>query len=106
MTLLSLIDEARGAAESAASEVGAVPAGLTRESMLAVVGLVSVVERVQVLAAAHFAGLGAFRAEGATSTAAWLRSFAGLSGGAAKRVEDAARSQHVWRCVPLSSTAG
>jgi len=76
------------------ADIAALSAASTRDAMAAIGRHVAAAQRLQVLATAHFARLGAFRADGAPGTAAWLRA-QGLSGRSARTVADAARATSV-----------
>lgn len=92
MTMASVFDELTRVVDEHAAAVAGLDASAMASTMHAVGGLVDAAQRFEVRAAAHFTALGAFRATGATSTAAWLRTHRKVAGGAAKQIEDAARA--------------
>ena len=92
MMVIDVVDELTRVVDEHTAAVATVDTGSWRPALRAVGSLVAAVHRLEVALVAHLVGLGAFRAAGAASTAGWLRVHHGLSGGAAKRVEDAARA--------------
>lgn len=68
--------------------------------------LVRHAQALQAALAAHFTSLGAFRADGAASTAAWLRDAGRLSGRTAKLVADAARAATAVPAIGHAMRAG
>ena len=82
----------RAAALAAPGRYACLPAEDTHAAMAAAGDLVTRAQAVHTALAAHFTALGAFRADGATDTAAWLRANSRLSGRSAKQSADAARA--------------
>ena len=76
------------------SSIAAIPAEAMRCVMTAANQLVARAQGLRVALAAHFSAAGTFRADGATDTAAWLRTNNKLSGRAAREIANAARAMN------------
>ena len=76
------------------SSIAAIPAEAMRCVMTAANQLVARAQGLRVTLAAHFSAAGTFRADGATDTAAWLRTNNKLSGRAAREIANAARAMN------------
>ena len=77
MTMIDVVERMAGEVDDLAGELAGLDAPAMASTMRSIGGLVAAAQRLEVRAAAHFTRLGAFRAAGAASTAAWLRTHGG-----------------------------